>query len=468
MTFNSFVFIWIFLPTVLMGVYLTHKRGSNLFLLVMSLLFYAWGEPKYIVLLLLSITINYCAGRIIESTDDKNRKKILTGLTIAVNLAVLGYFKYFNFFAENINQLFLTDIIPPRKIALPIGISFYTFQSISYIADLYHGTIEAQRSWVDLALYISLFPQLVAGPIVKYKNIDKYLHNRTINICDITHGLKRFCFGLGKKVILANTLGVTVDSILSKPIGEISWVLCWSAAAFYMMQIYFDFSGYSDMAIGLAETLGFRFPENFDLPYISTSVREFWRRWHISLSTWFRDYLYIPLGGNRKGKIRTVINLAVVFLATGLWHGAQWNFILWGAYHGFFLITERSLPSDDQCKRWKKYLKHAYTLLVVCIGWVLFRADNMNTAFSQIRQMFVFQGKGNWSFSEIVDPVTIIVFCISVLLSLGAEKAVKKYFARSSRTAAAVLSDIMAVLCLFISIVRLANAAHDPFIYFRF
>ena len=338
MVFSSFPFLWIFLPIILIGAILTQKKGSNLFLLVISLLFYAWGEPKYIVLLLFSITLNYCAGLLISSISGRLLKKLVTAAAILLDLGMLGYFKYFNFFADSLNKLTRADLIALRAIALPIGISFYTFQSISYIVDLYRGTIKVQRSWFRLALYISFFPQLIAGPIIKYKDIEPYLGSRKITAEHIVPGLKRFCFGLGKKVLFANTLGYTVDEILEHPIAELSGLLCWTAAVFYTLQIYFDFSGYSDMAIGLAETLGFQFKENFDLPYCSRSVREFWRRWHISLSAWFRDYLYIPLGGNRKGSFRTILNLLIVFFATGLWHGAQWNFVVWGLFHGFFLI----------------------------------------------------------------------------------------------------------------------------------
>ena len=465
MVFSSFVFLWIFLPIVLIGAFLTKKRGSNFFLLAMSLLFYAWGEPKYIVLLLVSITLNFCSGLLISKIQKRPLRKLLTIFTVAANLLMLGYFKYYNFFAGNFNGLFCAELIPLRRIALPIGISFYTFQSISYIADLYRGTIEVQRSWIDLALYISFFPQLVAGPIVKYKDIAASLRSRSVSLTQAIPGLRRFCFGLAKKVLIANTLGYTVDEILSHPINELSWILCWTSAIFYTLQIYFDFSGYSDMAIGLAEALGFHFRENFDLPYISTSVREFWRRWHISLSTWFRDYLYIPLGGNRKGQIRTYINLIIVFFATGLWHGAQWNFVIWGLYHGFFLILERLLPSK---KDKGSVIHHIYTMLVVCIGWVFFRADDLSMAAAQLRQMVDFSSAGYWNFSEIVDPLTLAVFVISLLLSFGFGSKLQKNLQVKNNTASEVLGSLFAVVLLFLSIVMLANAAHNPFIYFRF
>ena len=465
MVFSSFVFLWIFLPVVLVGAFLTKKRGSSLFLLAMSLLFYAWGEPKYIVLLLFSITLNYFSGLLISKIQEKPSRKLLIAFTITANLLMLGYFKYFNFFAANVNGLLHTELIPLRKIALPIGISFYTFQSISYLVDLYRGTIEVQRSWIDLALYISFFPQLVAGPIVKYKDIAASLHSRSLSISQAIPGLRRFCFGLAKKVLLANFLGYTVDEILSHPIRDLSWLLCWTAAIFYTLQIYFDFSGYSDMAIGLAETLGFHFRENFDLPYISTSIREFWRRWHISLSTWFRDYLYIPLGGNRKGTIRTYTNLIIVFFATGLWHGAQWNFVIWGLYHGFFLIFERLFPSK---KAKSGTINHIFTMLVVCIGWVFFRADDLPMAAAPLRRMVDFSSVGFWSFSEIVDPLTLVVFGFSLLLSLGFGSKIRQKLLMKNETAAEALSSLTAVILLFLSIVMLANAAHNPFIYFRF
>lgn len=386
-----------------------------------------------------------------------------------VNLLLLGYFKYYNFFAETINRTLMTEAIPLRKIALPVGISFYTFQSISYLVDLYRGTIEVQRSWINLALYISFFPQLIAGPIVKYKDIAEFLYNREMSIGKAVSGLKRFCFGLAKKVLLANTLGFTVDKILSHPISELSGLLCWTAAVFYTLQIYFDFSGYSDMAIGLAEVFGFQFRENFNCPYTASSIRDFWRRWHISLSAWFRDYLYIPLGGNRKGRLRTILNLIIVFFATGLWHGAQWNFVLWGLYHGLFLILERFLPDWKNQNRLFMLLRHVYTLLTVCIGWVLFRADNAAMAFEQIRKMFVPSDIGFWSFQEIVDPLTLCVFVFGLLTSLGGWKRLSALLqTRLSTAHQAFAGCIGAILCLFLSIVMLANAAHNPFIYFRF
>ena len=468
MVFSSFPFLWIFLPIVLLGGFLTGKKGGNLFLLVMSLIFYAWGEPKYIVLLLFSITLNYVSGLLIASQRDGRKRRIILTASVFLNLSLLGYFKYYNFFADTCNHILHTEAIPLRKIALPIGISFYTFQSISYIVDLYRGIITVQRSWIDLALYISFFPQLVAGPIVKYKDIAPSLKHRVLSMEQTVSGLKRFCFGLGKKVLLANTLGYTVDRILSHPIHELSTLLCWTAAIFYTLQIYFDFSGYSDMAIGLAEVFGFHFPENFNLPYISSSMREFWRRWHISLSTWFRDYLYIPLGGNRKGSARTLLNLFIVFFATGLWHGAQWNFVFWGLYHGFFLILERVLPSGKVKSRAGLFFKRIFTLFIVCIGWVLFRADDLAMAGEQLGRMFSSSGSGYWNFTEFVDPITLLIFGLSFFLSLGCGRTLAQKYNQENSALSDLISQGAAIIILFLSIVMLANAAHNPFIYFRF
>ena len=468
MVFSSFAFLWIFLPAVLIGAVLTHRKGSNLFLLAASLFFYAWGEPKYIVLLLFSVTLNYLAGLLIGRCEKPFPRRLVTAAGIAANLLLLGYFKYFNFFAGSLNALLGKDLIALRAIALPIGISFYTFQSVSYLADLCRGTIRVQRSWFKLALYISFFPQLIAGPIVKYRDIEPYLENRTLSLTDTVSGLKRFCYGLGKKVLLANTLGFTVDEILKRPIGELPSVLCWTASIFYTLQIYFDFSGYSDMAIGLAKALGFTFRENFDLPYCSRSVREFWRRWHISLSNWFRDYLYIPLGGNRRGALRTVLNLLIVFFATGLWHGAQWNFVLWGLFHGFFLILERVIRLPEPKSFLTKLLRSIYTLFIVNTGWVLFRADSIRAALQQLGRMFRSVPGTAWNFSEFADPLTLLVFAVSLFFAFGGGRQAAARLRAKNAAAAEILGSAGALLCLFLSLVMLANAAHNPFIYFRF
>ena len=466
MVFSSFPFLWIFLPIVLTGAILTQKKGSNLFLLVMSLLFYAWGEPKYIVLLLLTISLNYACGLLIDRQNNTRQRKLLTAIAVTGNVLLLGYFKYFNFFAESLNSLLHSEFIPLRKISLPIGISFYTFQAISYIVDLYRGTIVVQRSWTDLALYISFFPQLIAGPIVKYKDISDSLHNRTLTLDKTVLGLKRFCFGMAKKVLLANTLGYAVDEILSHPINDLSALLCWTAAVFYTLQIYFDFSGYSDMAIGLANVFGFTFRENFNLPYISTSIREFWRRWHISLSTWFRDYLYIPLGGNRKGTVRTGINLLIVFFTTGLWHGAQWNFVIWGLYYGVLLIFEKYYLTK-YLTRIPKILQHLYTMLMIVIGWVFFFSESAGSALKYLGMMV---GIGSKGFLHSQDCFVIvsnwglwlagIICCTSIgsgILNRNGYEGNGKWF-----------TDLAYMMLFVITISWLITDSFNPFLYFRF
>ena len=325
MLFSSMTFLFLFLPAVCAVYYLVPKRLKNDVLLASSFFFYAWGEPHYVFIMILSVFINYAGALLIEKT---NFKKLFLALTILLNLGFLGYFKYFNFLAENINLLLRRDI-DPLKIIMPIGISFYTFQAMSYVIDVYRKTAPAQKNIYNLALYIVLFPQLVAGPIVKYHDIAAQIDGREEDIDKVYRGILRFIGGLAKKVMIANTLGAVADEIFAADLQYISVFLAWIGALAYMFQIYFDFSGYSDMAIGLCLVFGFKIPENFNYPYISKSITEFWRRWHISLSTWFKQYLYIPLGGNRISKARTAVNLMIVFLVTGFWHGASWNFILW-------------------------------------------------------------------------------------------------------------------------------------------
>lgn len=474
MVFSSFPFLWIFLPLVFAGSLLFRKKGSNLFLLAASIIFYAWGEPKYVVLLLFSITLNYLGGLFFLRPHAKNSCRAAVCLIVFINLALLGYFKYFTFFADSVNAICGHEWISPRSIALPIGISFYTFQAISYIVDLARGEIKVQRSWFKLALYISFFPQLVAGPIVKYKDIESQLEKHSMTREGITSGMERFCFGLAKKVLLANMLGHCVDSILAKDIASISPLLSWTAAIFYTLQIYYDFSGYSDMAIGLAAAFGFRYQENFNFPYLSQSIREFWRRWHISLSTWFRDYLYIPLGGNRKGTPRTLLNLIIVFFLTGLWHGAQWNFVFWGVYHGFFLILERLFLNRALERLHCPLLSKIYTMLVVVIGWVFFRADSIGAAFMQIASMFHFGSGffsgGAWNFRELISPAMLLLFILSLPLCGGIQTRFAPWLRTHvlSEKIRAICTHIWALLCLLLSLMLLANATHNPFIYFRF
>lgn len=465
MIFSSMTFIWIFLPLLLFCYFIVKEKYRNIILLIFSLIFYSWGEPKYIILMLISILINYIFGIVLDKS--KSNKKFILILSILFNLGLLIYFKYFNFILDNINNIVGRNVIPNKDILLPIGISFYTFQIMSYIIDLYRGEIKVQKNLLNLALYISFFPQLIAGPIVKYKDIDKQLQKRIITINKFSDGIKRFIYGLSKKVILANSLAYIADTIFNSNIELINMPIAWLGAICYTLQIYFDFSGYSDMAIGLGKMFGFEFMENFNLPYISQSITEFWRRWHISLSTWFKEYLYIPLGGNRKGKIRTYINLAIVFLATGIWHGAEWNFVVWGLFNGFFLIIEKVKLKELLDKNKFKFINHIYSLLVITFGWVLFRADTLKIAMQYIKIMIIPQNKlTNFDISLILNFRNILIIIIAILLSgilqtifnkLKIKKFYKKY-----------LEPVYLFLLMFVCIMMLVSNTYNPFIYFRF
>ncbi|MCJ7713136.1 MBOAT family protein, partial [Candidatus Bathyarchaeota archaeon] len=353
------------------------REYRNFFLLLASLIFYAWGEGILVLLMLFSISINYIGGIAISYFLKKNIQisKVVLGLTIAVNLALLFYYKYANFIVENLQELGVFTGYKQASIFLPIGISFFTFQGISYLVDVYREETIVQRKLFHLGLYISFFPQLIAGPIVRYHDVAQQIVQRSITVSLFTEGIIRFVRGLAKKVILANNAALIADQVFSIPASQLSISSAWLGIICYTIQIYFDFSGYSDMAIGLGKMLGFNFKENFNYPYISISIQDFWRRWHISLSTWFRDYLYIPLGGNRKGISKMYRNLVIVFFVTGLWHGASWNFIFWGLFHGSFLILEKSKILNT--KNWPIALQHLYALIVVMVGWVFFRAETM-------------------------------------------------------------------------------------------
>ena len=386
MVFSSMVFMCIFLPVVfILHCILPGIRLKNALLLLASVLFYAYGEPVYIILLFVSTLLNYFCACLIESS--KYKKVILT-LAVICNLGILIVFKYTDFILGTVNTL--TGLhLPLPQIRMPIGISFFTFQAMSYVIDVYRGTTKAQKNYAKVLLYISFFPQLIAGPIVKYHDIAQEIDNRTQSLEGVSLGIRRFSAGLCKKVLISNTMGLVADQLFGASAGNINAAGAWLGAISYMLQIYFDFSGYSDMAIGLGWMFGFHFKENFNYPYISGSIREFWRRWHISLSGWFLEYLYIPLGGNRKGKFRTVVNKMIVFLCTGIWHGAAVNFLFWGIYHGCFLMLEEYVPwIGRKGSKLKAVFQHIYALLVVCIGFVFFRADTMSQGLFWIKEMF--------------------------------------------------------------------------------
>ena len=467
MVFSSMTFIWCFLPILLLIYYIAKDKYKNLILLTFSLIFYAWGEPKYIILMLSSIIINYIFGILIDKYNNKRIKTPIFILALLTNIFLLIYFKYFNFLIGNINRIFRLSI-SSKNIILPIGISFYTFQIMSYIIDLYRGKIKVQKNILDLALYISFFPQLIAGPIVKYKDIQLQIKERKISLEGFVIGTKRFIYGLSKKVLIANTLAIIADTIFDAEITNITTLLAWIGSLAYSLQIYYDFSGYSDMAIGLGRMFGFTFLENFDLPYISKSITEFWRRWHISLSNWFKEYVYIPLGGNRKGKSRTYINLWIVFLITGIWHGAAWTFVAWGLFHGFFISIEKLKLKRLFDKHY--IIGHIYTLLIINFGWVLFRINGLKKGLIFIKKMII--PTNNLSTIRLYNIITsknILIFVIAILFSgiiqiiyskIRNNKTIKKVFP---------IGEIFIIIILWLlCISSLISNTYNPFIYFRF
>ena len=470
MLFSSMIFLWLFLPLVFILYYVLDKRYRNLLLLIVSIIFYAWGGVSYTLIMFSSIVINYLFALLIDKEIEKNnkpKKKIYLILCIVINLSILGYFKYTDFAISIINSISGKELISLKNIVLPIGISFYTFQTLSYVVDVYREQNKAQKNIINLALYISFFPQLIAGPIVKYHDIDNQITNRTESLENISYGIKRFIYGLSKKVILANMFALSCDEILKQPIGDIGTALAWVAAILYTMQIYYDFSGYSDMAIGLGYMFGFKFLENFNYPYISRSVQEFWRRWHISLSTWFKEYLYIPLGGNRKGKYFTYLNLLIVFFATGLWHGASFNFILWGLWHGLFLVIERIFLSKVLEKNKLKFINHIYVILVFVLGWVLFRANDLKHALELYKLMFSFK-ESVYTVRYFFYPQTLVCFVFGILFSGLFQSLFPKIREVIFSRKVYILESIIQFILLFICIMYLVNGTYNPFIYFRF
>ncbi|MBR2590977.1 MAG: MBOAT family protein [Clostridia bacterium] len=472
MVFSSSTFLIAFLPITIALYYIIGHFVSrnitvkNIILLIASLLFYAWGEPVYIVLMLLSILFNFIAGKDIDSAKKAGNKagaRAAFIIAIIFNLAVLGFFKYFGFLVDNINMLFHLNLQIP-KLALPIGISFYTFQIMSYIIDLYRGETEVQNRIIPFALYISLFPQLIAGPIVKYKDIALQLETRKESLNKFSSGMLRFTVGLSKKLLLANTLGAVYTAIQADGAAHTGMLSAWLGIICYTLQIYFDFSGYSDMAIGLGKIFGFHFNENFNYPYIATSVTDFWRRWHISLSTWFKEYVYIPLGGNRKKVPRVILNLMIVWLLTGLWHGAAWNFVIWGVFYGVLLIIEKYLLSNV-LKHIPNFIKHIVTLFIVMIGWVFFSAPNLSEAVLYLRAMFgggagLADATGKYLLSTNIVALIIGIFAATPLY----KKVIDRLNPRTVSRLKLVVFPVMFLLC----IVFMISETYNPFLYFRF
>ncbi|MDY3919487.1 MAG: MBOAT family protein [Candidatus Limivivens sp.] len=464
MVFSSLVFLCIFLPAVFLSSLVFRKiKIQNGILLAASLLFYAYGEPVYVLLMLASAFANYGFALLIGYFG--KQKRVFAAAAIVWNIGILILFKYTGFLVTSWNQVTGMQV-PVPEIRLPIGISFFTFQAMSYVIDVYRKEVRVQKNFGEVLLYISFFPQLIAGPIVKYHDVEQEITERKQNPEEVSRGIRRFIAGLSKKVLIANTMGLVADTLYGADPSQINILTAWMGAAAYMIQIYFDFSGYSDMAIGLGWMFGFHFRENFNYPYISGSIREFWRRWHISLSGWFREYLYITLGGNRKGKVRTCVNKFVVFLCTGIWHGANVTFLFWGIFHGCFLILEEYLPFfRSKGGKIKQAVSHVYVLLVVLIGFVFFRADTMGQGVFWLGQMFGgfhFEGEAMCLALGLLTPVNLAAFGVGVLASMPVKNQFEKI--KGYQTFSYLLSLLGLVLC----ILQLAGGTYNPFIYFRF
>ncbi len=471
MVFSSVFFLFVFFPVTMLLYYVVPWRFKNAALLLVSLIFYAWGEPVYVFLMLFSIVFNYFSGIEIAALRDGARsKKALTVcfvFTIAVNVGVLGFFKYYGFLITTLNDI-LPFNIPYRELALPIGISFYTFQVLSYIIDVYRGQVRAQRNFISFGTYVTMFPQLIAGPIVRYEDIEGQLTHRILSLEKFGEGLSWFIRGLAKKAILANGIGVCFDSVAALGGDERSVLTAWIGCLAYTMQIYFDFSGYSDMAIGLGKMLGFDFQKNFDYPYISGTVTEFWRRWHISLGAWFREYIYIPLGGNRVSVAKHIRNIMVVWLLTGIWHGAAWNFLLWGVFYGLMLILEKYLLRPI-LERLPHFVGRIYTFVIVALAWVLFFSPSLSSAVTYYGNMIGIGGGGfidSTGLYYLAGYALLFVLCI-LCCGPWLMNTFNKYTVR-----AGVLPKVGAVavyvVLFLISVACLVSATYNPFLYFRF
>ena len=466
MVFSSTIFLCVYLPLVLLGYYICPKKGRNLFLLIASLVFYAWGEPKYVFLMIFSILVNYIFGRLMDKhRENKKRLKLMLVLSVVIDLGLLSVFKYTDFIITNVNAIFGANF-DLLNIALPIGISFYTFQAMSYTIDVYRNDVRVQKNLIDFGMYITMFPQLIAGPIVRYADVQDQLAERSVTTADFSEGVMRFVVGLGKKVLLANQMGAVWSEIYALG-GDVSALMAWTGAIAYTFQIYFDFSGYSDMAIGLGRMFGFKFPENFRYPYQSVSITDFWRRWHITLSTWFKEYLYIPLGGNRRGLARQALNLLIVWSLTGFWHGAGWNFVLWGLYYFVILFIEKLflLKALDKLP---KFFRHVYALLLIIIGWVIFASDDVSVLLPFLGSMFGANGAiGGMDVYTLLTKAALLVICC-----IASTELPKKLFLSAAgamnEKAAFTIKSVMTIALLALSMILLIGDSYNPFLYFRF
>jgi len=456
MVFSSLIFIFRFLPIFLIIYFIAPKKYKNLIILIFSLFFYTFGEPKYFPLIIASILVDYFISISIENNfNNKVKCKILLMISIIFNIGLLFFFKYLNFFINNINLMFSTSF-NELKLSLPLGISFYTFQTLSYTIDVFCGKVKAERNIVDFGAFVSLFPQLIAGPIVKYTDISKELKKRNHSLRNFEVGIEIFIIGLGKKVLLANNIGMLWTEVYSKDIHMISMPLAWIGILAFALQIYFDFSGYSSMAKGLGKIIGFDFPENFNFPYISRSISEFWRRWHITLGSWFKEYIYIPLGGNRVGKIALFLNLLLVWFLTGFWHGAEYNFILWGLYF-FILIYMEKLFLIKFINKYKLF-SHIYTIFFLLIGWVIFAIDNISLLFLYLKRMFSFNFTFDWLYYlNNYSIVFILCFIFSTPVVLTVYNKMGKY-----------VKSFIIITIFILCISYLVDSTYNPFLYFRF
>ena len=468
MVFSSPLFICLFLPAALLFHLILPPKVRNLWLLLVSILFYAWGEPKYIIILLATTVFDYCSGLLLGCAGAQGKKtlsKAILAVTVAANIGCLCFFKYTDLVVSSLNGLFSAGL-PVLEIALPIGISFYTFQTLSYVIDVYRGRVSVQKNFCDFFMFVTLFPQLIAGPIVRYSDIESEISERHVTASDFADGVCRFCIGLGKKALLANSMAEIVKSAAE---GEMTVVLAWCSALAFMFEIYFDFSGYSDMAIGIGQMLGFRFPENFRYPYEADSITDFWRRWHITLSSWFREYLYIPLGGNRRGRPRQILNLFIVWSLTGLWHGGAWNFLFWGLYFFVILMLEK-LFLLRVLEKLPSVLRHLYALVLIFFGWVLFAGDETGKLVSSLRAMF---GIGVSFTSErsifiLTGAAALFIICAAASTHYPARLMNKLTGKIQSADVRFLIKGIICLLALTLSVAFLIGDSYNPFLYFRF
>lgn len=467
MVFSSLVFLFFFLPITMLLYFIIPDKFRNPLILATGLLFYAWGEPKYMVIMLISTAIDYTAGLLINKfNDNRKMQTIFLLVSVIMNLGLLSVFKYSSFIITSLNSAFGLNI-PDPQLPLPIGISFYTFQSMSYTIDLYLKKIKVQKNFFSFAAYVTLFPQIVAGPIVRYEDVAREIDCRTISISKVSEGIGKFLKGLAKKVLLANNIGLVWTQVKAMDYGEISAATAWLGILAFTFQIYFDFSGYSDMAMGLGKMLGFNFPKNFDHPYLSRSISEFWRRWHITLGSWFREYVYIPLGGNRKGSARTIINLLITWSLTGLWHGSSWNFMLWGFYFGILIVIER-LGFGKILEKLPKGISMLYTFLMVIFGWVLFDTNTLSDAWSYIGAMFGANGVLGDSTALYLLASNAVIFVVCIFASTDIFTKLTDKLSNTKPVALKSAAIIAQMLVLINCTAYLVDASYNPFLYFRF